>query len=246
MPRAINIEENYVSRKKRSRARELVDVPTRASSAESWIVAENPLPPEDTDYYLPSVQDYPQLISVRLHTLPSETAHVKVYRLDHDGYEILNIEDETPLAEEIYADARPLPQIVYNGVTYCPMMAQSLQFYQESVPIYDQFPDSEKYENGAADNFLDPLDPASIDIFGVNQVEQVQSPFEIKRIQRSNKNKCINCKTDKTSLWRRNDEGYPECNACNLYYHKNRVARPPQLFNDTIKRRRSKPRIFFQ
>ncbi|KAI1721010.1 GATA zinc finger domain-containing protein [Ditylenchus destructor] len=305
MPRATNIEENHVSRKKRSSALELVDVPTRASAAESSIVTENPHPPDDTDYYLqdysqlvpvrlrtipsetahvkmnrfhhdgyeivniidaaessivtenphppddtdyylPFVQDYSQLIPVRLHTIPPETAHVKVNRFHHDGYEIVNITDDTPIDEEIYADVRPLPQIVYNGVTYCPMMFQSLQFYQESIPNYDQFPESEKNENGAADHFLEPLDPASIDIFGVNQDVQVQSPSEINRIKRSNKKKCINCKTDNTSMWRRNDEGCTECNACQLYHQKNGVARPPQLFNDKIKKRRSRPRYHYQ
>lgn len=34
---------------------------------------------------------------------------------------------------------------------------------------------------------------------------------------------CSNCKITKTSLWRRNNEGEPVCNACGLYYKLHKV-----------------------
>ena len=37
---------------------------------------------------------------------------------------------------------------------------------------------------------------------------------------------CTNCKTNKTSLWRRNTSGAPVCNACGLYFKMHGHQRP--------------------
>lgn len=34
---------------------------------------------------------------------------------------------------------------------------------------------------------------------------------------------CANCNTSTTTLWRRNGEGEPVCNACGLYYKLHQV-----------------------
>ena len=34
---------------------------------------------------------------------------------------------------------------------------------------------------------------------------------------------CANCKTTQTTLWRRNHNGEPVCNACGLYYKLHNV-----------------------
>ena len=36
---------------------------------------------------------------------------------------------------------------------------------------------------------------------------------------------CANCKTNTTTLWRRNPNGEPVCNACGLYYKLHNVSR---------------------
>lgn len=35
---------------------------------------------------------------------------------------------------------------------------------------------------------------------------------------------CANCKTTNTTLWRRNPNGEPVCNACGLYYKLHNVS----------------------
>ena len=36
---------------------------------------------------------------------------------------------------------------------------------------------------------------------------------------------CANCQTNTTTLWRRNAQGEPVCNACGLYYKLHKVRR---------------------
>lgn len=35
---------------------------------------------------------------------------------------------------------------------------------------------------------------------------------------------CVNCKTNNTTLWRRNSAGQPVCNACGLYHKLHNVC----------------------
>ena len=53
--------------------------------------------------------------------------------------------------------------------------------------------------------------------------------------------KCVNCMTLKTSLWRKDEEGRPVCNACGLYYKLHGVKRPASWRRDvTSSRKRNK------
>jgi len=49
---------------------------------------------------------------------------------------------------------------------------------------------------------------------------------------------CSNCKTTKTTLWRRGPHGETLCNACGLYLKLHHAPRPLALKTDVIKRRR--------
>lgn len=54
-------------------------------------------------------------------------------------------------------------------------------------------------------------------------------------------NKCTNCGTTKTVLWRRMENGEPVCNPCGLYYKLNGYNRPLTLCKETIQTRNRKP-----
>ncbi|KAK3102182.1 hypothetical protein FSP39_009417 [Pinctada imbricata] len=51
---------------------------------------------------------------------------------------------------------------------------------------------------------------------------------------------CANCGTTTTTLWRRNGNGDPVCNACGLYYKLHNVARPLTMKKDGIQTRNRK------
>ncbi|XP_076053809.1 uncharacterized protein LOC143032740 isoform X2 [Oratosquilla oratoria] len=54
---------------------------------------------------------------------------------------------------------------------------------------------------------------------------------------------CSNCQTTNTTLWRRNNNGEPVCNACGLYYKLHGIARPLTMKKEgPIQTRKRKPK----
>ncbi|XP_053569105.1 transcription factor GATA-6 [Bombina bombina] len=53
---------------------------------------------------------------------------------------------------------------------------------------------------------------------------------------------CANCHTSTTTLWRRNTEGEPVCNACGLYMKLHGVPRPLAMKKEGIQTRKRKPK----
>ena len=51
---------------------------------------------------------------------------------------------------------------------------------------------------------------------------------------------CANCHTAITTLWRRNNDGDPVCNACGLYYKLHNVNRPLTMKKEGIQTRKRK------
>ncbi|CAH0556409.1 unnamed protein product [Brassicogethes aeneus] len=53
---------------------------------------------------------------------------------------------------------------------------------------------------------------------------------------------CANCKTTNTTLWRRNNQGEPVCNACGLYFKLHGVVRPLSMKKEGIQTRKRRPK----
>ncbi|XP_066091632.1 transcription factor GATA-5 [Saccopteryx bilineata] len=53
---------------------------------------------------------------------------------------------------------------------------------------------------------------------------------------------CTNCHTTTTTLWRRNADGEPVCNACGLYTKLHGVPRPLAMKKESIQTRKRKPK----
>uniref|UniRef100_A0A286XNJ2 GATA binding protein 5 n=1 Tax=Cavia porcellus TaxID=10141 RepID=A0A286XNJ2_CAVPO len=53
---------------------------------------------------------------------------------------------------------------------------------------------------------------------------------------------CTNCHTTHTTLWRRNTDGEPVCNACGLYMKLHGVPRPLAMKKESIQTRKRKPK----
>jgi hypothetical protein len=49
---------------------------------------------------------------------------------------------------------------------------------------------------------------------------------------------CSNCSTTNTSLWRRDNDGLPVCNACGLFMRLHGIPRPLSLKTDVVKKRK--------
>uniref|UniRef100_A0A7E4VZT3 GATA-type domain-containing protein n=2 Tax=Panagrellus redivivus TaxID=6233 RepID=A0A7E4VZT3_PANRE len=60
--------------------------------------------------------------------------------------------------------------------------------------------------------------------------------------QRRQNLECSNCKGNQTTLWRRNNQGDPVCNACGLYFKLHHVNRPVTMKKEGIQTRKRKPR----
>lgn len=71
-----------------------------------------------------------------------------------------------------------------------------------------------------------------------------EKPKKFEKYDKGNRNRmgvnCANCGTSTTTLWRRNGEGEPVCNACGLYYKLHQVNRPLSMKKDGIQTRKRK------
>ncbi|CAB0001170.1 unnamed protein product [Nesidiocoris tenuis] len=64
--------------------------------------------------------------------------------------------------------------------------------------------------------------------------------FSLQSAARRAGTSCANCKTTTTTLWRRNQNGEPVCNACGLYYKLHNVNRPLTMKKEGIQTRNRK------
>ncbi|XP_041361796.1 transcription factor GATA-4-like [Gigantopelta aegis] len=105
---------------------------------------------------------------------------------------------------------------------------------------------SKGYMDSGYEKSLSPEDVA--EETSVNQVSQHELKFPKQMLQQaSGSNRrlgllCANCGTSTTTLWRRNGEGEPVCNACGLYYKLHQVNRPLSMKKDGIQTRKRKPK----
>ena len=65
--------------------------------------------------------------------------------------------------------------------------------------------------------------------------------FQQKNLRLGPHTRCLNCNTNKTSLWRRaKDCGSPICNACGLYEKLHGASRPLEMRKDDVQKRKRK------
>ncbi|XP_072357237.1 transcription factor GATA-4-like isoform X1 [Scyliorhinus torazame] len=80
-----------------------------------------------------------------------------------------------------------------------------------------------------------------------NRINGINRPLikPLKRLSASRREglSCSNCHTTTTTLWRRNAEGEPVCNACGLYMKLHGIPRPLAMRKEGIQTRKRKPKI---
>lgn len=85
--------------------------------------------------------------------------------------------------------------------------------------------------------------PRPLDEPDEKMMKKYDQKFDSKSGNRSRMGlQCANCGTTTTTLWRRNGEGEPVCNACGLYFKLHQVNRPMSMKKDGIQTRKRKPR----
>merc|ERR1719384_2970367 len=82
---------------------------------------------------------------------------------------------------------------------------------------------------------------------GASTLVGVRTSGSNRRVSSSSANKrtglqCANCNTNTTTLWRRNNQGEPVCNACGLYFKLHSVTRPLTMKKEGIQTRKIKPK----
>lgn len=79
-----------------------------------------------------------------------------------------------------------------------------------------------------------------------NRINGINRPLikPLKRLSASRREglSCSNCHTATTTLWRRNAEGEPVCNACGLYMKLHGIPRPLAMKKEGIQTRKRKPK----
>ncbi|KAG8732504.1 hypothetical protein FRC11_013157 [Ceratobasidium sp. 423] len=68
-------------------------------------------------------------------------------------------------------------------------------------------------------------------------VEMEDGEAPRRRSPHTGNERCINCDTDKTSLWRKDEDGRTICNACQIYFRVHGRKRPPSMRSTTVKKR---------
>ena len=79
-----------------------------------------------------------------------------------------------------------------------------------------------------------PQHPIPLNMLYPMQGQPTTSPKPISMIPVT---RCTNCSTSSTSLWRRDTQGTPVCNACGLYYKLHGKSRPITWRRDVTTRR---------
>nr|ADX36142.1 GATA456b [Schmidtea polychroa] len=80
----------------------------------------------------------------------------------------------------------------------------------------------------------------SLDLIPSYKKNQMNKNLARKQTAKRTGLQCSNCKTENTTLWRRNSEGQPVCNACGLYYRLHKTHRPPTMRKEILQSRKRK------
>ncbi|CAE6424151.1 unnamed protein product [Rhizoctonia solani] len=98
---------------------------------------------------------------------------------------------------------------------------------------WDGYPDEEEEDSR-------PMSSTSSQILQdvrAPHVEMEDGEAPRRRSPHTGNERCINCDTDKTSLWRKDEDGRTICNACQIYFRVHGRKRPPSMRSSTVKKR---------
>ncbi|XP_063599232.1 GATA-binding factor 6-A-like isoform X4 [Penaeus indicus] len=201
--------------------------------------------------YTPTVQD-----------VPSAPANMWPQQVDY-GVQDLGAIKNTPSTPPISFTPRVYPSTQVTQRQACPLPANS------TIPsLNQQLPSGSMSLSRPALGYsgYDMSGSWAADAYGTYGSQHVRSaisavkvddyysyyglqsrPYDTLKSRRLSGNRrlgqvCTNCHTTVTSLWRRNSNGDPVCNACGLYYKLHNINRPLTMKKESIQTRKRKPK----
>lgn len=200
--------------------------------------------------YTPSVQD-----------VPTTPTNMWPQQVDY-GVQDLGAIKSTPTTPPISFTPRVYPSTQVTQRQACPLPANS------TIPSLNQLPSGSMSLSRPALGYggYDMSGSWATDAYGSYGSQHVRSaisavkvddyysyyglqsrPYDTMKSRRLSGNRrlgqvCTNCHTTVTSLWRRNSNGDPVCNACGLYYKLHNINRPLTMKKESIQTRKRKPK----
>merc|ERR1711953_156066 len=107
-------------------------------------------------------------------------------------------------------------------------------FYSPSYPD-TQYQDIKPYSN-----MMFPFFTPGLSSLNAPKLTELFSQNHSRNMLIGPDTRCTNCQTSKTSLWRRDNQGCPVCNACGLYFKMHGHQRPANMRKDNVLQRKRK------
>nr|XP_050848400.1 box A-binding factor-like isoform X4 [Vespula vulgaris] len=190
-----------------------------------WPTSGTPSPPTSLEY----VQTYPSVT-----TIVSDAANMQLY--SGGGYSVA-----TAAGNGLSGPWQTLPSAeeTFDGAVIASEPKDCLNCATTMTPLWRR--DGTGHYLCSVCGIISKMNGTSRPSIRCGKPKQSVAPVNIAGVRRTGV-QCANCRTSNTTLWRRNNNGEPVCNACGLYFKLHNVNRPLSMKKEGIQTRKRKPK----
>ncbi|KAK2575180.1 hypothetical protein KPH14_002578 [Odynerus spinipes] len=189
-----------------------------------WPASGTPSPPTSLEY----VQAYPSVT-----TIVSDAANMQLY--SGGGYSVATTGASGPPGPW-QTLALPGAEEAFDGTVIASEPKDCLNCAASMTPLWRR--DGTGHYLCSACGIFSKMNGTSRPPIRCAKPKQSVAPTGVRRTGVQ----CANCRTSNTTLWRRNNNGEPVCNACGLYFKLHNVNRPLSMKKEGIQTRKRKPK----